>query len=309
MLRELWHNPAVVRNPLRRSEMALLLRDLLTSARPRQWVKNLFVLAPLIFAKRLTDRDALAAALWAAGLYCLASAAVYLFNDLLDVEQDRRHPEKRHRPIAAGRIPEGIARGAALVLATVAVGGAILLGWGLAGVVASYLILNVAYTIKLKHVAYVDVTVIALGFLLRVIGGSLAIPVEISGWILLVTLFISIYLGLGKRLHELAVVPDGGGRKVLRYYSARTARFLFLLSGALALGAFALYTLSDRVTGNFGTTALIWTAPLVALGQLRFHAMVRSTSPRSPTDALLSDWKFLAVGTAWCLAVIFLVYV
>lgn len=182
------------------------------------------------------------------------------------------------------------------------------LGWSFAGVLTSYLLLNVAYTIKLKHIAYVDVTVIALGFLLRVFGGGLAIPVEVSGWILLVTLFISIYLGLGKRLHELAVVPDGGGRKVLRYYSARAARVLFRLSGALALGSYVLYTLSSRAVDNFGTTALVWTAPLVALGQLRFDAMVRSTVPRSPTDGLLSDWKFLAVGTAWCLTVILFVY-
>ncbi|MFH1532559.1 MAG: UbiA prenyltransferase family protein [Pseudomonadota bacterium] len=271
-------------------------------------MKNLFVLAPLIFAKRATDTDALAAALWAVALYCMASSAVYLFNDLRDVEQDRRHPEKRRRPIAAGRVSAPTARSGALVLACAAVGGAVLLGWAFAGVVASYLLLNVAYTLKLKHVAYVDVTVIALGFLLRVIGGGLAIPVAVSGWILLVTLFISIYLGLGKRLHELAAVPDGGGRRVLRFYSARTARVLFRLSGALALGAYVLYTLSDRVTENFGTTALIWTTPLVALGQLRFDAMVRSMDPRSPTDGLLSDWRFLAVGASWCLAVIFLVY-
>ncbi len=288
--------------------MALPLRDLLTSARPRQWVKNLFVLAPLIFAKRLTDLDAVAAALEAGLLFCMASAAVYLFNDLLDVEQDRRHPDKCRRPIAAGRVGERTALGAAGALALGAVGGAATLGWPLDGIVAAYLHLNVALTLKLKHVANVDVTVIALGFLLRVIGGGLAIPVEVSGWILLVTLFISIYLGLGKRLHELAVIPDGGGRKVLRHYSARVARILFRLSGALAVGAYALYTLSERATENFGTTALIWTAPLVALGQLRFDIMVRSTDPRSPTDGLLSDWKFLAVGAAWCLAVILLVY-
>lgn len=288
--------------------MALPLRDLLTSARPRQWVKNLFVLAPLIFAKRATDLDALTAALWATALYSLASSAVYLFNDMRDVEQDRRHPIKSRRPIAAGRVGEGTALATALVLASVSAGGAILLGWSFACVVVVYLLLNVAYTIKLKHVAYVDVTVIAMGFLLRVLGGGLAIPVEVSGWILLVTLFISIYLALGKRLHELAVMPDGGGRTVLRYYSADAARILFRLSGALALGAYVLYTLSDRATDNFGTTALVWTTPLVALGQLRFDAMVRSKDPRSPTDGLLSDWKFLGVGAAWCLAVILLVY-
>ena len=289
--------------------MALPLRDLLTSARPRQWVKNLFVLAPLIFAKRATDLDAAAAALGAAALYCMASSAVYLFNDLRDVEQDRRHPEKRHRPIAAGRVGEGTALGTALLLAVGAVGGAAILGPAFAAVVAAYLLLNVAYTLKLKHMAYVDVTIIALGFLLRVIGGGLAIPVEVSGWILLVTLFISIYLGLGKRLHELAVVPDGGGRRVLRQYSAHVARVLFRLSGALALGAYIAYTLSHRAQDNFGTAALIWTAPLVALGQLRFDIMVRSTDPRSPTDGLLSDWMFLVVGALWSIAVILLVYV
>ena len=288
--------------------MALPLRDLLVSARPRQWVKNLFVLAPLVFAKRAMDLDAATAALWAAALYCLSSSSIYLFNDLRDVEQDRRHPEKRNRPIAAGRLGEGAARVAAVILAVVAVAGALPLGLPLAGLLTLYLLLNVAYTVRIKHVPYLDVLFIALGFLLRVIGGGLAIPVEVSGWILLVTLFIAIHLGLGKRLHELAVVPDLGGRRVLRYYSARTARGLFRLSGALAVGAFVLYTLSQRAVENFGSIALVWTAPLVALGQLRFDAIVRSTDPRSPTDAMLSDRLFLAVCAAWCLAVVLLVY-
>ena len=288
--------------------MALPLRDLLVSARPRQWVKNLFVLAPLIFGKRAMDLDAATAALWAAALYCLSSSSIYLFNDLRDVEQDRRHPEKRNRPIAAGRLGEGAARVAAVILAVVAVAGALPLGLPLAGLLTLYLLLNVAYTVRIKHVPYLDVLFIALGFLLRVIGGGLAIPVEVSGWILLVTLFIAIHLGLGKRLHELAVVPDLGGRRVLRYYSARTARGLFRLSGALAVGAFVLYTLSQRAVENFGSIALGWTAPLVALGQIRFDAIVRSTDPRSPTDAMLSDRLFLAVCAAWCLAVVLLVY-
>lgn len=288
--------------------MALPLRDLLVSARPRQWVKNLFVLAPLVFAKRAMDLDAATAALWAAALYCLASSSVYLFNDLRDVEQDRRHPEKRHRPIAAGRLGEGAARVAAISLAVVAVAAALPLGLPLAGLLALYLLLNVAYTVRIKHVPYLDVLFIALGFLLRVIGGGAAIPVEVSSWILLVTLFIAIHLGLGKRLHELAVVPDHGGRRVLRHYSARTARGLFRLSGALAVGAFVLYTLSPRAVENFGSIALVWTAPLVALGQLRFDAIVRSTDPRSPTDAMLSDRLFLAVCAAWFLAVFLLVY-
>jgi len=289
--------------------MVLPLRDLIQSARPRQWVKNLFVLAPLVFAKRATDLDAVTAALWAAALYCMASSAVYLFNDLRDVEQDRRHPEKRRRPIAAGRVRERTAQGAAMVMAIVAAGGASLLGPAFAVVVACYLALNLAYTVKLKNVAYVDVTVIATGFLLRVIGGGLAIPVEVSGWILLVTLFISIYLGLGKRLHELAVVPGGGGRLVLRHYTVSTARVLFRVSGALALGAYVLYTLSDRAVENFGSAALIWTAPLVAMGLLRFDRMVRSRDPRSPTDGILSDPVFLAVGAAWCIATALLVYI
>ena len=288
--------------------MALPLRDLVISARPRQWVKNLFVLAPLVFAKKAMDLDAAAAAFWAAALYCLASSSVYLFNDLRDVEQDRRHPEKRHRPIAAGRLGEGAARVAALVLAVGAVAGAVPLGLPLAGLLALYLLLNVAYTVRIKHVPYLDVLFIALGFLLRVIGGGVAIPVEVSGWILLVTLFIAIHLGLGKRLHELAVLPDNGGRRVLRHYSARTARGLFRLSGALAVGAFVLYTLSPRAVENFGSIDLVWTAPLVALGQLRFDAIARSTDPRSPTDAMLSDRLFLAVCAAWFLAVVLLVY-
>lgn len=288
--------------------MPLPLTALLESARPRQWVKNVFVLAPLVFAKRAGDPVALAAALWAAILFCMASSAVYLFNDLRDAEQDRRHPDKRRRPIASGHLGVRAAARAAVVLGLAAVAGALPLGWPVAAVLAAYLALNLAYTVRAKHVAYVDVGFIATGFLLRVVGGGLAIPVEVSRWILLCTLALSVYLGLGKRLHELAVVPDGGGRLVLRRYSVRVARLLFRLAGLVVLSAYAAYTMSPRAVENFGSASLVWTTPLVLLGLLRFDAMVRAQAPRSPTDALVSDVPFLAVAAAWCLAVVLLVY-
>ena len=184
---------------------------LVKTLRPHQWVKNVFVGAALVFSHNLTDAALLARAAVAFGAFCLISGAVYTFNDVRDVAADRAHPTKRHRPIAAGQLSENTALVAAGVLAAVALAASAALAWPLAAIVAGYLVQNIAYSVKLKHVAFVDIVLIASGFLLRVLAGAVAIGVPASGWLLACTALLALFFGLGKRAHELAWAERAGG--------------------------------------------------------------------------------------------------
>src|SRR6185503_20037309 len=179
-----------------------MLISILKSARPHQWVKNLFVAAPLVFARRIGDQRAMIHEGIAVVAFCLLSSAVYLINDLLDIEKDRVQPVKRHRPIASGAVPAGLGRVLAVVTALGGLALSATLGLAFVGVAAAYLALNLGYSLGLKRIAFVDVGCLSLGFLLRVLGGSFAIPVHPSKWLLGCTLVLSALLGFGKRAHE-----------------------------------------------------------------------------------------------------------
>jgi decaprenyl-phosphate phosphoribosyltransferase len=283
----------------------------LQGMRPRQWAKNVFVFAPLLFALRLTDGHSVLGSLVAVALFCLASGAVYLVNDIVDREADRAHPEKRHRPIASGRLAVPLAGGAAVVAVVFAVGLAAAWQVYLAAVIAAFFLLNLAYSFWLKRIPIVDVLVISAGFILRVVGGALAIEVPISLWILVCTFLLSLYLGLGKRLHELIGLGESNRttRAALRGYRIRPTRLLFRTVGLLAVVAFACYTLSPRAAENFGTIGLIFTVPFVVLGLWRF-ALLAEAGHRSssPTEALLSDPPVLVSALLWGVSATAIIY-
>jgi 4-hydroxybenzoate polyprenyltransferase len=280
----------------------------LKSMRPHQWVKNVFVAAPLVFAQRVGDAESSLRTLAAFAIFCLLSSAVYLVNDLVDVEKDRAHPVKRRRPIASGALPVGAARGLAICLAAAALGGALLLGpgLGLALTAVGYLALNLAYSLALKKVPFVDVACISLGFLLRVVAGAVAIPVEASHWVLLCTLMLSSLLGFGKRAHELRVAGETGRaqRDVLHRYDPKTLRVLMIVLGVLTTVAYLLYTRS-----LVRTERLIWTVPIVAFGVFRFIWIASSkTDAESPTDSMLRDAPFVATLLLYAAAVLGILY-
>jgi 4-hydroxybenzoate polyprenyltransferase len=279
------------------------------SMRPHQWVKNIFVAAPLVFAERVGDATASLRTLAAFAIFCLLSSAVYLVNDLVDIEKDRAHPVKCRRPIASGALPTGVARGLAAALAVVSLGGAVLLGPGLAlaATAAAYLALNLAYSLVLKRVAFVDVACISMGFLLRVVAGAVAIPVGASRWVLLCTLLLSSLLGFGKRAHELRVAGETGRaqRDVLHRYDLKTLRVLMAVLGVLTTIAYLLYTRS-----MFHTERLVWTMPLVAFGVFRFIWIAGSkTDAESPTDSMMRDAPFVANLVVYAAAVLALLYI
>jgi decaprenyl-phosphate phosphoribosyltransferase len=289
-----------------------MLGPAVKSMRPHQWVKNLFVAAPLVFARLLGDRPAALRTAAAFGIFCLLSSAVYLINDLVDIDKDRAHPVKCRRPIASGTLSPDAARALAALLGVLALLGATQLGPGpgFAGTAAAYLILNLSYSLWLKKVAFVDVACISAGFLLRVLGGAFAIPVPASRWLLVCTLLLSALLGFGKRAHELRVSGDSGRaqRDVLGRYDLPTLRRLMGVLGVLTTVTYFVYTRSMHAREVFNVE-LVWTVPFVAFGVFRFNWIVgRKADAESPTDSMLRDPLFVANLVAYGAAVLLLLH-
>lgn len=287
---------------------------LLQSLRPHQWVKNLFVAAPLLFSKHLLDLPYLLLTLASILLFSLLSGSVYLINDLFDIEKDRAHPRKRLRPIPSGRLPIPAARAAASLLIVISLGLSYLLGLPFFSCAAGYLILNLAYSLQLKQLPFIDVLSIAGGFLLRVLAGALAINVPASPWLLTCTFTLACYLGFGKRTHELASAGDEeraeAQRPALARYSLRGLVVVLWAMAAITCAAYALYTISPITQHFFGTDKLLYTTPFAAFGLLRFLLLVRRhTSTDSPTDAMLKDWPFITNLALWATAVVLIIYV
>ena len=287
-----------------------MLGSILKAVRPHQWVKNLFVLAPVVFAKRIGDLHSDLQGAAAFGAFCLLTSAVYLVNDLVDLEKDREHPIKRHRPIASGKLKPELARTLAALFALTALGSGLALGWEFALTAAGYLALNVAYSFRLKRIAFVDVACISVGFLLRVLAGTFAIGVPASHWLLVCTLLLSALLGFGKRAHELRIGGETGHkhREVLGDYDARVLRILLWVLGVATTAAYLIYTRTQRTNELFGGGQLVFTVPFVAFGIYRFIRIVsRTDKADSPTDSMLHDPAFVVNLVLYAAAVVAIV--
>ena len=265
--------------------------DLLRLIRPRQWIKNAFVLAPLLFSGSFTKRAAIFEALTAVAVFCLASSATYVINDLSDVAADRQHPVKRHtRPLAAGTVTLGQAR------ALLALLGALLLAFfawrpATAAVVLGYLALNVAYSLRLKRVPVVDLFCVAGGFVLRVFAGAVAISVVLSSWMLITTLCLALYLAAIKRRSELG---ERGtvARTVLGSYTVALLDRYAEVSAVGSIIFYSLFVIEVR-------PGLAMTIPLVLFGLFRYWYIVEDTGGESPTDAVWRDWLLGLTVVAW----------
>ena len=292
-------------------ESSGVVGGLVRSLRPAQWVKNLFVLAPLVFAHRLDDLRLLERAGAAFALFCAAASAVYLFNDLRDRAEDRLHPLKSRRPIASGALPAPVAAVAAIVLGGGALVAALALGKRFALLLAFYLALNLLYSTRLKHVVILDVMSIAAGFVVRVLAGAAAIGVAVSNWLLLCGGFLALFLAFAKRRHELAMASNGAGatRRVLEQYSVTFLDQMINVVTASTLICYALYTVSSETAERLGTTQLVWTIPFVLYGIFRFlFLLYQRPSERDPTAAILGDWPFVANFAVWGAVVVGLIY-
>lgn len=273
-----------------------VLLALIKTLRPRQWVKNLFfVSAPLFFSLRMTDPEAVVRTAAAVGLFCLIAGCVYVLNDLVDVEKDRLHPKKRFRPIAAGDLSVGLARGFLGLAVPVGLGAAVALDPRYALMLGGYFVLNVAYSFALKKIAYLDVLMIALFFLMRVLAGAFAIDVEPSTWLLACTFLLATFLGFGKRAHELQTSERAvDQRAALAYYRLDALRWILHVLAASIVAVYVLYTRADSTIQFFETERLVWTVPFPMIGILRFiHLATNRHDAESPTEEMLKDWPFM----------------
>lgn len=284
---------------------------LVRTIRPHQWVKNVFVLAPVVFAKSIFDRDLLLHSAAAFLIFCLLAGAVYTINDLADVEQDRLHPVKRFRPIASGRVSERASRIFAGLLVTISLGGGVLVSPSFAIVAGAYFGLNLAYTKRLKHVAYVDVGCIALGFVLRVLGGGFATGVTVSWYLFACTALLALFLGFGKRRHEFttAKTKAKAQRAALEGYTKAGLDRALGSTAFATVAVYLIYTL-DPQTHRFFHTDVLWPTTLfVAAGVTRFLHLVRHRpNAESPTQEMLSDGPMVAIVLLWVVVVVWMVY-
>jgi 4-hydroxybenzoate polyprenyltransferase len=287
------------------------LRALLVSLRPHQWTKNLVVLAALCFSKHLFDDvDAVVRAGAALVIFCGLSGAVYLVNDLADVERDRLHPAKRARPIASGALDVRVARAAAVTLIALGLPSAFALGAPFFLCAAAYLALNLAYSFGLKDVVIIDVLAIAIGFVLRAVAGALAIQVVFSDWLLVCTILLALFLALAKRRHELVTLEDAAGhRRILSEYTPYLLDQMIAVVTASCLTAYAFYTLAPETVEKYRTERLALTIPFVIYGIFRYLYLVhRREQGGSPSDVLLTDRPLLAATILWGLVVVLIVY-
>jgi 4-hydroxybenzoate polyprenyltransferase len=278
--------------------------ELIVAARPRQWTKNLVCLAALIFAGELSNPISVRKALWGFLCYCLASSAIYILNDLMDLEQDRLHPAKRNRPIAAGRLGAGTALAASIVLLAAVAGVCYFFGARYRWLLAIFLTLNILYSLGLKRIAIVDVMSIAVGFVLRVQSGIEAIQAPQSEWIILCMFFMALFLGFGKRRGEITSLqgdPLRPSRPVLQEYSVQFLDIMLGLSATTAVVCYSLYAVTVQVNETFLLTILP-----VAYGIVRYLMLVIvRTEGEGPDEMLTRDaplmltvliWAFLCVG-------------
>jgi 4-hydroxybenzoate polyprenyltransferase len=287
--------------PAGRSSRSVAL-SLLVSLRPGQWTKNLFVFAGLVFGKRLLDPVAALQATAAFAIFCALSGAVYLLNDVADRATDARHPLKCRRPIASGALAPSTALVAAAAILAIALTAAYRLNAWFFLDAAAYVVLLALYSAWLKHVVIMDALTIAIGFVLRVTAGALAIDVPISPWLLVCTILLALFLALSKRRHELVLLADGatGHRRILQEYSPYLLDQMIGVVTASTLMAYMLYATSAETAERFGTSLLGLTIPFPLYGIFRYLYLVhQKEGGGSPSELLLADRPLLLCVALW----------
>jgi 4-hydroxybenzoate polyprenyltransferase len=287
------------------------LRSLLVSMRLPHWVKNLFLFAALIFSGRLLHIGDLLLTLVGFVLFSISSSAIYLINDIADVEKDKLHPEKCHRPIPSGELSIRTAASVAVILLAVALVGSFIVSAPFGLVAATYVLVNIAYSFYLKHVVILDVMSIAISFVLRVVAGAVIIGVPSSEWLILCTLLLSLFLGFAKRRHELLILEKDATvhRAVLEHYSPYFLDQMTAIVTASTVMSYALYTISDETVKKFNTKSLIYTVPFVLYGIFRYLYLVHKREEGgNPTKIILTDIPLILNVVAWVLVCAYIIY-
>jgi 4-hydroxybenzoate polyprenyltransferase len=279
------------------------LVNLVRLSRPSHWLKNGFVFAALVFARKVTDAPAVVKTLEAFAAFCLASSAIYALNDVMDRREDAQHPSKRNRPVASGAVGAGLAVGLSVVLASAGVGLALVVGRAFAATVGAYLVLMLAYVAGLRRVAILDVLVIASGFVIRAYAGGVAINVEVSYWLLLCTLTLSLFLGFAKRESErVALGEDASVSRPLAWglYTERSLAHMMTVSAGLAIVTYMLYTVSERTIREVAHHEWMFITVLpVIYAVFRFYHMAITGRAGDPVEMVRRDPAFVVALVVW----------
>lgn len=283
--------------------------EILRLMRPHQWLKNGFVLIGPFFAHAWTDALVVNAVLLAVVAFCLMSSAVYVVNDIFDIKADQRHPTKCHRPLASGTVSVTFARVLAAVLFILSLSAAWLASPTVMLLISAYLILNLAYSWRLKKVVILDVFIIAAGFMLRILAGTTGIGIEPSSWLLLTGLMVTLFLGFSKRRSELAVMEHSGEttRAVLKSYSLPMLDLMIGVCSAGVIMAYSLYTMSAETIAVHHTDKLVYTVPFVLYGLFRYlYRNFADDLGEDPARDLLRDSHLLFTVAGWAVVTFWL---
>ncbi|HOE14770.1 MAG TPA: decaprenyl-phosphate phosphoribosyltransferase [Candidatus Saccharicenans sp.] len=285
--------------------------EIIKTLRPKQWIKNLFVFAPLVFSVQFLNPPAVLAAIQAFLSFCLVSGALYTLNDLFDIEEDRRHPIKSNRPLASGRLKKQTAIITLIISGLAGLALAFTLNLPFLLIILGYIILQLLYSPWLKHVVIIDIFVVAAGFLLRVIAGAVAIRVAISSWLLICTTLLALFLSMTKRRHEYFLLPGEAAahRPVLNEYSPYLLDQMISVVTASTLIAYCLYTVSEETIAKFQTRNLILTTPFVLYGIFRYLYLVHQKNQGStPEELVIKDKPLLFDIILWIISVAVILY-
>lgn len=270
--------------------------------RPHQWVKNCFVLAPLLFSGKALDGASQLSSLLAFLVFCGLASSVYIFNDAVDRESDRAHPIKRKRPIASGEVGVGPALVVGALLLAASITASFLVSPALGGIAVSYLALNVLYSVRLKHVVIIDVFAISAFFVLRLLAGAAAVSVRPSVWLILCGGLLSLYLGFAKRRHELVLLGNGSAadhRAVLTQYSTPFLDQLSVVLLSVTIVSYIMYTLESETAQSVGGESLSYSTVFVLYGVLRYLYLVHRREDGNPAETLLTDKGLMAAVILW----------
>jgi len=278
--------------------------------RVTSWAKNLFVFVPLIFAKHLFDKTELLEVAAGFILFSIAASSIYVVNDIYDAKKDAIHPLKKTRPIASGKVSVNEAKIISVILFVIVASLSIVMNHSFVAIVWFYIILNLLYTNYLKQIVIVDIFCIALGFMLRVIGGALIISVNISSWLILTTLFLSLFLAVMKRRVEIATSENAiEQRNVLKEYSLSFIDQISSITGGGVIISYALYTVSERTILMFGSEYFVFTTIFVIFGIFRYMYLVfKRDKGENVVDALISDWPMIINAALYIITALLFIY-
>lgn len=286
-----------------------MFKEYLKLFRIHQWIKNIFIFVPLVFSKNLFNSELFLTVIGGFLEFCIASSLVYVLNDIIDIESDRNHPVKKERPLASGKISQKSAAYSVIILTLIIIVFLPFFNFLFDVFLVSFIILNIFYSFVLKNIVIIDIFSIAAGFMIRIISGAVVINVEISNWLILTTMFISLFLGVMKRRSELALTENVSTRKVLADYSITFSDQMATIAAAGVIVCYALYSVSSRTVSVFETEKLIYTTPFVVFGIFRYMYLVYMNSKGENTSKILvSDMPMIINILLYILFSILIIY-